>query len=100
MPWARGLRSSAELPLASPTRAAIALHRADEGETMRRLAGLLLILVTGCSTSPVADFLDYAFPPKQIPPNTPGTFGGVGGTRPARPEGAELGVPVPLPENR
>lgn len=72
--------------------------RRGKGKAMRRLAGLLLILATGCSTSPVAGFLDFAFPPKKIPPNTPGMFGGVGGPQPApSSESALPGVPVPLP---
>jgi hypothetical protein len=65
---------------------------------MRGLASLLLLLTAGCSTSPLADFLDYAFPPKPIPLNTPGLYGGVGGPQPAPPpqDTALSGVPVPL----
>jgi hypothetical protein len=61
---------------------------------MRRLAGLLLILTTGCSTSPIAGFLDAAFPAKKIPPNTPGVFGGVDGPQPAPPPHSVLPVPA------
>jgi hypothetical protein len=66
---------------------------------MRGLVSLLLLLTAGCSTSPVADFLDFAFPPKPIPANTPGLHGGVGGPQPAPPpQDAPLpGVPVPVP---
>src|SRR5436305_10439558 len=74
---------------------------AGEGVTMRRLAGLLLLCAAGCSTSPLADFLDFAFPPRTIPPNT-ATYGGVAGPQPAPPPptvplpSTELpGIPVP-----
>ena len=80
---------------------------------MRRLAGLLLLCAAGCSTSPLADFLDFAFPPRMIPPNTP-TYGGVAGQQPAPPPtipqssggaiplpGTELpGIPVPSASGR
>jgi hypothetical protein len=60
---------------------------------MKCLAGLLLLLMCGCSTSPVAGFLDFAFPPKKIPPGTP-TYGGVGGPQPAPPPGAVPAIPA------
>ena len=61
---------------------------------MRKLAGLLLLLTTGCSTSPVADFLDFAFPPRKIPPGTQ-VYGGVDGPQPAPPPGTSLILPAP-----
>lgn len=64
---------------------------------MARLAGLLLLFATGCSTAPLADFLDFAFPPRKIPPNSP-AYGGVGGPQPAPPPQAGLLPPPPPPD--
>ncbi len=63
---------------------------------MKGLACVLLVLACGCSTSPVAGFLDYAFPPKKIPPNTQ-WYGGVAGPQPA-PPGPPAAQLVPVPE--
>lgn len=63
---------------------------------MKRLASLALLFLTGCGGfAPFANFLDFAFPAKQIPPGTP-THGGVGIPQPAPPPGAV--VPAPTPE--
>ena len=56
--------------------------------------GLLLLLGAGCSTAPLADVLDFAFPPRMPPPGAP-FVGGVGGPPPAPPSGAVLQPPVP-----
>ncbi len=64
---------------------------------MRGLASVLLVLACGCSTSPVAGFLDFAFPPKKIPPNTQ-AFGGVDGPQPAPPSLAVPTAPVVAPD--
>jgi hypothetical protein len=63
---------------------------------MKRVAGLLLLLATGCSTAPVADALDFAFPPRMPPPGAP-FVGGVGVPQPPPPPGAVLQPPVPAP---
>ncbi len=60
---------------------------------MRRLAGLLLVMAAGCSTAPLADALDFAFPPRVPPPGTP-TYGGVGVPRPAPLPGAIIPPPA------
>jgi len=64
---------------------------------MKGIASVLLMLACGCSTSPVAGFLDFAFPPKKIPPNTQ-VYGGVSGPQPAPPPFAVPVVPAPVPE--
>jgi hypothetical protein len=61
---------------------------------MKRLAGLIFLVLTGCSTAPLADFMDFTFRPKPIPPTTP-AHGGVNGPQPAPPPGAMLVPPVP-----
>lgn len=62
-----------------------------------------LLLVTGCSTSPCADFLDHWFPAKPPAVGT-GGFGGVCDPRPAGPgvaggPVAPAGTPPPLAPN-
>ncbi len=74
---------------------------------MKRTAGLWLLLLSGCSTAPLADLLDF-FKPGRIRPGAQAATGGVcipqGGqvvppaAVPALPP-APVGVqPVPLPE--
>ncbi len=59
---------------------------------MKRLCLLLALLLPGCSTAPVADFMDFAFPPAMPRPTDP-HYGGVG--TPTSPSPA-LGAPQPL----
>ena len=63
---------------------------------MRRLGSLLLLLVAGCSTRPVADVLDYCCPPHMPPPNTP-SFGGVGAPQPVAVPGVVVPAVPPAP---
>ena len=63
------------------------------GAAMRCLAGLLLLVMAGCSTAPLTDVLDCVCPPRMIPSGTQ-TFGGVGGPEPAPPPSAVLQPPV------
>ena len=60
---------------------------------MKAVVGLLLLLAAGCSTAPVADVMDFAFPPRMPPPGAP-FVGGVGVPQ-APPPGAVLQLPVP-----
>ncbi len=74
---------------------------------MRRTAGIWLLLLSGCSTAPLADLLDF-FRPGRIPPGAQATPGGVcvpqGGqvvpptAVPALPPAPVNVQPVPLPE--
>jgi hypothetical protein len=47
---------------------------------MKRTAALWLVLLTGCSTAPIADLLDF-FKPGQIGPEQAPPYGGVCGPR-------------------
>jgi hypothetical protein len=79
------------------------LHRAIHELSRWRLsvrvmvsAALPLLFLAGCSTAPVADFLDYFFPPRMIPGATP--YGGVcqpNVVGPAPPGTAQPVVPPP-----
>ncbi len=65
---------------------------------MRRMAAVCLLL-TGCSSAPVADLMDY-FAPGRLPP-APGYHGGVGAQTqaPAAPllEGPQPAAPPAVP---
>jgi hypothetical protein len=51
---------------------------------MRKLTTLALVLLAGCSTAPVADFMDTFFPGK-LSPGTAAPYGGV-----CQPQGAPI----------
>jgi hypothetical protein len=57
---------------------------------VKKLLILSLLFVTGCSTSPVADFLDYFFPGR--PPVGATPYGGV-----CVPQGEPIGSPGVFP---
>jgi len=56
---------------------------------MKRAAVLLLLLMTGCSTAPLADTLDFV-KPGRLPPGPRQYYGGVGPPLPPQP-----GTPTP-----
>ncbi len=59
---------------------------------MRRLWAVLLLLLAGCSTAPVADLLDL-IKPSRLPPDKTPPYGGVCAPQPACP-------PAPAPPPR
>jgi len=70
---------------------------------MRKIPALLALLLTGCSTAPVADLMDLLYPGR-LAPGTSAPYGGVclpqGGPVAPAPVPAVPGVPgpaVPLP---
>src|SRR5437879_6237363 len=95
--WVSASPQGDELLFPARHSSAIADASIPEDLAMKRLASLLLVLSCGCSTSPVAGFLDFAFPAKKIPPNTQ-WHGGVAGPQPAPPPLAVPTVPVPVPQ--
>jgi hypothetical protein len=55
-------------------------------------AALLLLFLAGCSTAPVADFLDFFFPPRFTPGASP--YGGVCAPKPIGPAPPGTAQPV------
>src|SRR5262245_43136483 len=63
---------------------------------MKRGAALLLLLVGGCSTAPIADLLDF-FKPGSIGPEKNAPYGGVCVPQPLAPPAGTAPCPVPPP---
>src|SRR5262249_8555192 len=97
----------AELLLADSPAIAIRPPDPNRGASMKRTAALFLLLLAGCSTTPVADFLDFvhprrvlpagpaplALPPRRPPPPPPRRR--PPGRAPAPPPGAPPAPPPP-----
>ncbi|HEV3258351.1 MAG TPA: hypothetical protein VG013_15840 [Gemmataceae bacterium] len=63
---------------------------------MRRAAALLLLMLAGCSTAPVADLLDY-FKPAQLEPGATAPYGNVGASTPIVAPVVVPAAPLPPP---
>lgn len=73
------------------------VRRQGEGLGMKRCWLLLLVLLCGCSTAPVADFLDYFYPPSCPPTVGRGGVCNPSITQPAPPPIARPGLAQPPP---
>jgi hypothetical protein len=64
---------------------------------MKRLAALCVLLAAGCSTSPLADFMDFVRPAR-MPSGQGRYYGGVGNLQvPPPPTAAPGDLPPPAP---
>jgi hypothetical protein len=89
MPWDKSGKLASLRSFSSPRHIVLPLDRHKQrviARGMKRLWPILLLLLTGCSTAPLADFLDFVRPGR-LGPERVAPYGGVNAPR-------QVGAPI------